>query len=122
MVNEMLTQMESFSGLMFASTNLVASLDQASLRRFDLKVEFKRLRPDQSWEIFLRACDISGIAYVDSDLEPKVRHLESLTLGDYAVVLRQRSFFTDKNAQGFYAALAIENAMKYPRGKRIGFV
>lgn len=122
MVNEMLTQMESFPGLMFASTNLVASLDQASLRRFDLKVEFKRLRPDQSWEIFLRACDISGIAYIDSDLEPKVRHLESLTLGDYAVVLRQRSFFTDRNAQGLYAALAIENAMKYPQGKRIGFV
>ena len=36
-VNELLTQMESFSGLFIASTNLMRGLDQASLRRFDLK-------------------------------------------------------------------------------------
>src|SRR5207237_682577 len=35
-VNEMLTQMESFSGLLVASTNLMRGLDQAALRRFDL--------------------------------------------------------------------------------------
>ncbi|WP_306456501.1 ATP-binding protein [Pseudomonas sp. LJDD11] len=36
-VNEMLTQMESYRGLFIASTNLIADLDQASLRRFDLQ-------------------------------------------------------------------------------------
>ncbi len=36
-VNELLVQMENFSGLLFCATNLVNSLDAASLRRFALK-------------------------------------------------------------------------------------
>ena len=39
LVNEMLTQTESFSGVFIASTNLMGGLDQAALRRFDLKVK-----------------------------------------------------------------------------------
>ena len=39
-VNEMLTQMESFAGIFIASTNLRDNLDQAALRRFDLKIKF----------------------------------------------------------------------------------
>ena len=50
LVNEMLSQMESFSGVFIASTNLMAGLDQAALRRFDLKVKFDFLRTDQAWE------------------------------------------------------------------------
>ena len=45
-VNEMLTQMESYRGLFIASTNLMQGLDQATLRRFDLKVKFDFLRPN----------------------------------------------------------------------------
>ena len=36
-VNEMLTQIERFEGLMVVSTNLIEVLDPAALRRFDLK-------------------------------------------------------------------------------------
>ncbi len=36
-VNELLTQMEGFNGIFICSTNLVDSLDSASLRRFDYK-------------------------------------------------------------------------------------
>ncbi|MBW6608203.1 ATP-binding protein, partial [Salmonella enterica subsp. enterica serovar Weltevreden] len=50
-VNEMLTQMESFSGVFVASTNLMEGLDQAALRRFDLKVKFDYLRADQAWAL-----------------------------------------------------------------------
>jgi SpoVK/Ycf46/Vps4 family AAA+-type ATPase len=46
-VNEMLTQMETFQGVFVASTNLMESLDQASLRRFDIKVKFDFLGRDQ---------------------------------------------------------------------------
>ena len=38
-VNEMLTQIERFEGLMVVSTNLIEVLDPAALRRFDLKIE-----------------------------------------------------------------------------------
>jgi AAA+ superfamily predicted ATPase len=44
LVNEMLTQMESFGGVFIASTNLMGQLDAAVLRRFDLKVKLDALR------------------------------------------------------------------------------
>ena len=42
-VNEMLTQMESFQGIFIATTNFMTNLDKASIRRFDMKIEFKPL-------------------------------------------------------------------------------
>ena len=42
-VNEMLTQIERFEGLMVVSTNLIEVLDPAALRRFDLKLKFDYL-------------------------------------------------------------------------------
>ena len=56
MVNEMLTQMESFFGVFIASTNLVDDLDQAALRRFDLKVRFDFMDADQSRALLIRYC------------------------------------------------------------------
>src|SRR5690606_23212189 len=50
-VNEMLTQMESYEGVFIATTNLMANLDQAALRRFDLKVKFDYLHAAQAWEL-----------------------------------------------------------------------
>ena len=47
-VNEMLTQIESFPGIFIASTNLRDNLDQAALRRFDIKIRFDYLLPKQS--------------------------------------------------------------------------
>lgn len=39
-VNEMLVQMERFEGLFICTTNLMACLDEASLRRFTFKIKF----------------------------------------------------------------------------------
>ena len=38
-VNELLTQMEVFEGIFVCSTNLMDNLDEASIRRFDLKIK-----------------------------------------------------------------------------------
>lgn len=43
MVNEFLTQMEEFSGILICTTNLRQLMDKAMLRRFHLMVEFKPL-------------------------------------------------------------------------------
>lgn len=45
-VNEFLTQMENYKGVVFACTNLIDNLDTATLRRFAWKVKFAP--PDQS--------------------------------------------------------------------------
>jgi transitional endoplasmic reticulum ATPase len=46
-VNELLTQMEAFEGIFVASTNLIDTMDAASLRRFDFKLKFDYLNRDQ---------------------------------------------------------------------------
>jgi len=45
--------MENFNGIFIATTNLMDGLDQASLRRFDLKLEFGYLKREQAWQLFL---------------------------------------------------------------------
>lgn len=45
--NELLVQLERFDGILLATTNRVDSLDRAVMRRFDLKVEFRPLAPEQ---------------------------------------------------------------------------
>ena len=56
-VNEMLTRMEGFPGIFIASTNFLDNLDQASLRRFDLKIKFAYLLPPQSRGLLESYCN-----------------------------------------------------------------
>jgi SpoVK/Ycf46/Vps4 family AAA+-type ATPase len=54
--------MENFEGGFIATTNLIKTLDQAALRRFDMKLLFKPLTARQSRELFLRHAATLGIA------------------------------------------------------------
>ena len=87
-VNEMLTQMESFKGIFIASTNLMNSLDAASLRRFDIKVRFDFLKPDQAWLIFEDTADRLEISTAIDD-RLRLDKISNLTPGDFANVIRQ---------------------------------
>ena len=59
-VNEILTQMENFSGLFVCSSNFKKNMDSATFRRFNLKFEFDYLTkkgvlmnfPEQTYEPF----------------------------------------------------------------------
>lgn len=62
-VNEMLTQMEAFDGIFIASTNLMDNLDSAAMRRFDVKLEFKPLAPNQAWLLDEKREQISANLY-----------------------------------------------------------
>ncbi len=62
-VNELLTQMESFSGIFICSTNLVTTMDEASLRRFDYKIRFNYLKPEQSWALFNQLLQFCHLCY-----------------------------------------------------------
>lgn len=89
--NEFLTWMESFQGIFIASTNFLTDFDQAALRRFAWKGEFKPLDRDAKIRILN--------AYFPS-VFPKFTHLElenikdipGLTPGDYKAVLNQFRF------------------------------
>ncbi|MDR0996208.1 MAG: AAA family ATPase, partial [Zoogloeaceae bacterium] len=77
-VNDMLTQMENFAGVFIASTNLIDGLDQASLRRFDLKVKFDFLHPEQAWNLLCRHCESLGMPEPDEEAWSALRKLENL--------------------------------------------
>ncbi len=120
-VNEMLTQMESFSGVFVASTNLMNALDQAALRRFDLKVKFDFLLPDQTVELLRRYCVSIKISEPTQAELAKATRLPNLTPGDLAAVMRQSRFRPFGSCTEFVSALASECALKENSKLAIGF-
>lgn len=90
-VNELLTQMEAFQGVFIASTNLMDSLDTASLRRFDFKIKFDYLRLEQRERLFLGCLEAVGLPVrrVPDGLRNRLNALDTLTPGDCAVLMRR---------------------------------
>lgn len=121
-VGEMLTQMEAFDGVFIASTNLMQGLDQAALRRFDLKVKLDWLRPAQAWELLQRHCAQAGLAAPGPQEQARLAQLRQLAPGDFAAVLRQARFKPLPDAAALVAALEAECALKEGGRGVLGFV
>jgi len=121
-VNEMLTQMESFPGVFIASTNLMDGLDQAALRRFDLKVRFNYLKTEQAWGLLQKHCGGLGLPAPDETLRQHLSNLCALTPGDFAAVARQHRFRPVSSPELLVAALKAECSLKEDGRKAvIGF-
>ena len=119
-VNEMLVQMESFDGIFIATTNLIDNLDKACLRRFDLKLEFGYLLPNQALNLFKKECASLRIK-LDENAAKKVSNLGLLAPGDFASARRQAKFRPIKNGDDFYERLEKEVALKNEeKSARIG--
>jgi SpoVK/Ycf46/Vps4 family AAA+-type ATPase len=121
LVNEMLTQMESFPGVFIASTNLMDGLDQAALRRFDLKVKFDYLKVDQAAELLRRYYEKLRVPVPTPDQLLRLSRLETLTPGDFATVIRQHRFRALTSSTALIAALEGECALKPGAKRAIGF-
>jgi len=120
-VNEMLTQMETFDGVFIASTNLMDCLDAASLRRFDLKIEFRYLKPEGAWALFKDTAASLGFDVEESD-RLKLGRVQNLTPGDFANVVRQSRLRPIKSAAQLLDQLKAEIALKpESRTKSLGF-
>ncbi len=114
-VNELLTQMEEFEGLFICTTNLLAKLDPASLRRFDWKVAFSAMTASQRWAFFLQEFHLlGGNMETAAPLQSYVRQqLGGLTPGDFAPVTRQfRLLRRTPSAQELLERLRGELAVK----------
>ena len=120
-VNEMLVQMESFDGIFIATTNLIDNLDKACLRRFDLKLEFGYLLPNQALKLFKKECALLKVKF-DENVAKKVSNLGLLAPGDFASVRRQAKFRPIKNGDDFCHRLELEVALKNEeKSVKIGF-
>ena len=122
-VNEMLVQMENFDGIFIATTNLMDNLDKASLRRFDLKLEFDYLKPTQAWNMFVSYCKELKIRKPAVSFKSAIENLRYLTPGDFAAVTRQNRFRPIKNIKDFIQRLEDEIKVKnVDTSKKMGFI
>jgi SpoVK/Ycf46/Vps4 family AAA+-type ATPase len=123
-VNELLTRMEAYDGLFVCSTNLMEDLDPAALRRFDLKIRFDYLRPEQAWRLFRAVLKEQGCRVpAKADWLPRLARLERLTPGDFATLVRRQRLATGPLTAGSLCeGLRRELSFKSGREERgIGF-
>ncbi len=124
-VNEMLTNMESFYGMLICSTNFKKVVDSAAIRRFNIKLEFDFLSPQGNlvfYNLFLKNLSVAGLC--DKELL-KLSGLYGLTPGDFKVV-HQKNVLMDKCDLSHERLIAALEGELYARnenyGKKIGFV
>jgi SpoVK/Ycf46/Vps4 family AAA+-type ATPase len=88
-VNEMLQGMERFSGVFICTTNLFQDLDEAALRRFTFKIQFKPLTQLQRERMFIAEALEGDSSRLTSEHVKRLSQLDSLAPGDFASVKRQ---------------------------------
>lgn len=121
-VNEMLIQMESFPGVFIASTNLVNRLDQAALRRFDLKLRFNFLRTEQLWGLFKKYCNSMNLDTSEKTLKQQISRLINVTPGDFAAIARRHRFNPLQSGQEMIQVLQEVCSLKEGSHSAIGFI
>ncbi|MFT3663551.1 ATP-binding protein [Piscinibacter sp.] len=124
-VNEMLQGMERYAGVFVCTTNLFHELDEAALRRFTFKIQFKPLDAGQRERMFVaEALDGDAAAFTDEQRK-RLRALELLAPGDFAAVKRQVDVLGEVfEADEFLSQLEAEHRVKPEVRQRrgIGFV
>jgi SpoVK/Ycf46/Vps4 family AAA+-type ATPase len=123
-VNEMLQGMERFNGIFICTTNLLERIDQAALRRFTFKIQFKPLTAPQREQMFITEA-LDGVAEPLTDvLRARLAKLEQLCPGDFAAVKRQTDILAAKfSAEEFLEQLEAEHRIKpeVREARTIGF-
>jgi len=87
MVNQLLTELDSFKGIFIATSNFQESLDPAVLRRLFLKLEFKFMNETQVQDCFE--------LYFPKLKKSKIGFIDYLTPGDFHAI-REASMFDVK--------------------------
>lgn len=122
LVNELLSQIEAFSGIFIATTNRLDALDAAAMRRFDLKIRFGYLSDDQVRRWMQRCCSILGLPSPSAGALGRLIRLRHLAPGDFAAIMRQHRFCPFTSAVAVIDALEIECNLKQDARPQIGFM
>jgi len=122
MVNELLMQMDQFSGILVTTTNYFEKLDQAAMRRFDLKIKFDYLRPHQIEDLVKTYLKNFNLDMNEVFLQ-KAKTLTKLTPGDFSNIARQSKISRISCVDDFYNRLEKEVLCKREgASKPIGFL
>ena len=90
MQNIFLEQIERFSGLLVATTNMLENIDPAFSRRFDYKVEFKKPEFKERVKLWRQCLPENAVYEADFDVETLAKY--PLTGGQIQVVLKNTAF------------------------------
>lgn len=122
---ELLYGMEHFRGVFVCATNLLDALDPATLRRFTFKIEFRWLTAEQRrvlLEHLFAQLAAAASAAERADVDAKLRRLDNLAPGDFAVVAeRQQLGMPFATLAEVVDALAAECRHKASERRPIGF-
>lgn len=127
-VNELLVQMEQYQGILLMSTNFMEHFDSAALRRFDFKIRFDYLKPDQAWQLFNEQLNRSGATADTLEEREQCRaalvKMHALTAGDFATVERSHRVMGDAmTAASLLMGLQKEHEIKTSgQARAIGFM
>jgi transitional endoplasmic reticulum ATPase len=120
--NELLSQLERYRGLLICTTNRLDGLDQAALRRFQLKAGFDYLTPEGAARLYGRLLARLCPAGVTVDVLRKLQAIEMLTPGDFSVVRDNCELELRPSHDELLEQLRREAAIRSKRqGRRIGF-
>ena len=119
-VNEFLTQIEDFNGILFCCTNLPESFDKATDRRFNFHVEFKSLTKE--------GIDILCDSYfkefsLSENQKNKIFEAGEVTPGDFGLVYRNLKFTSQEkiNSETICQEIITVVKQKTQNTKQIGF-
>lgn len=122
-VNEFLTRLERYSGVFVATTNLMDTLDTASLRRFDLHVRIGPLRASQALEMLQRWAAVAELGDGSlAEAERRLRRMNGVTPGDFARLARRHRISPVRGVCEAMDVLEKTVAERHGGGGRIGFV
>ncbi|MDP3515606.1 MAG: ATP-binding protein [Pseudohongiella sp.] len=104
-VNELLTQLEDYEGIVVMCTNFASSLDTAAARRFDMRIKFDYLHTAQAWELLQLHCRTLQLAEPSDNDWMDFALLQNLTPGDFNTILRRHNITPFATAAELVAGL-----------------
>ena len=102
-VNEMLTQLESYQGILIATTNRMKALDPASKRRFDLTITLDYLTPEKIAQLFKQTC--RTLKLPTDQISAATHSIPNATPGDFAALVRRHRFQPFDSAEDLAQAI-----------------
>lgn len=123
-VNEMLSNMEEFKGMLICATNFKEAFDSAAIRRFNIKLEFDYLGPEGNMEFYRRYLAPLIADNPDDQDIMEIQSISALTPGDFKIVFQQNAFFekSELSHQRLIQALKREVLEKNEKSsRRMGF-
>jgi SpoVK/Ycf46/Vps4 family AAA+-type ATPase len=121
--NELLTQMESYKGILICSTNFLKTIDSAALRRFALKVEFKPVKKEKRLDLF-SAYFASLCSKLSAAEVSRIEALEQFCPGDIFAVYSRLRFRDIKKLESNEVISALEEEIRYKKknnSQAVGF-